>query len=217
MEITLTSDVVRNLLDPNHADHLPYVEKAAEMFDLIKDLQKMKTWAFARLKWLSKRLNVSKRYVQKILEVLRNAHLIEVKRREKNYYRVNPILMGRRSAGRDSANDGKSQKRAARRQPDQEAQAPLEVEKNKTVEVEAPAPIEPAIEPMAAAVEPTVEPEIKEAVEEAAKEVRRELRYQRPKALMDYLSIVTARLTAWRIAAPRFLICEVVLQFWTSW
>jgi hypothetical protein len=233
MQISMS--VVKNFLDPNHRDHLPFVKKLKELFYLIKDLQRMNGWAFCKLDWLAWRLGICERYVQKLLAVLRGAKLIEVDRKEKNYYRITPFLIPPGSAERDTPPSRKSQKRAARQKLDQQSQATLEVgtsnnqnqfseaeeaailaayQATQTVEVAATTPSEPVIEPMATSAEPTVEPEIKEAVEEAAKEVRRAKRYVRPKSIGEYLSAVKALLTAWEIEAPRLLIGDVVLKFW---
>ncbi len=214
-------NVVKNFFDPQYHDHLPYVEKARELFELILDLQKLRGMAFAKLNWFAKRLDITKRYVQKLLKVLRDAQLIEVKRREQNYYRVNPLLISSSSTAQNSS-DNQTQRRAPRTQAAQQAQAQLELGANnqhnplpavavEAVESAAAAPSAPTVESMD---EPPIDPAMQEAVEEAAKEVKKARKNVRPKSIADYLDLVKARLAMWEIEAPRLLISDVVVKFW---
>ncbi len=214
----LTMRIARNMLDGNHADHVPFVDMALEMFELIKDLQKMKGMAFARLKWIAQRFNISKRYAQKVLKVLRDTQLIEVKRREKNYYRLNPLLTQSGAKERSHSTDKKQAQREAavsktlsEIEPQSETKAAL-IAQETAERIEAMPPEEPAEDLTAA-------PEVKQAVEEAAKEVKKGLikRGGKRPAANHYCEDVMRLLAAWKIEAPRQLVGDVVLQRWQSW
>jgi Mn-dependent DtxR family transcriptional regulator len=210
----LTTRIARNLLDRNYAEHVPFVDMALEMFELIKDLQKMKGWAFAKLKWIAQRFNISKRYAQKVLKVLRDTQLIEVKRREKNYYRLNPLLTQPGAKEYASSTDKKQAQREAAVSKTISEIEPQSETKAAMIAQEIAERIEAA-----PAEEPTVEPEVKQAVEEAAKEVKKELvnsGNKRPTAY-HYCALVMRLLAAWKIEAPRQLVGDVVLQRWQSW
>jgi Mn-dependent DtxR family transcriptional regulator len=218
----LTTRIARNLLDRNYAEHVPFVDMALEMFELIKDLQKMKGWAFAKLKWIAQRFNISKRYAQKVLKVLRDTQLIEVRRREKNYYRLNPLLTQSGAKERDTSTDKKQVQREAavsktisEIEPQSETkEVPIaqEIAQEIAEQIEAAPPEDPA-------EDLTVAPEVKQAVEEAAKEVKKESinsGKRRPPA-NHYYADVMRLLAEWKIEAPRQLVGDVVLQRWQSW
>ena len=144
-----------------------------------------------------------------------------MKRREQNYYRVNPLLISSSSTAQNSS-DNQTQRRAPRTQAAQQAQAQLELGANnqhnplpavavEAVESAAAAPSAPTVESMD---EPPIDPAMQEAVEEAAKEVKKARKNVRPKSIADYLDLVKARLAMWEIEAPRLLISDVVVKFW---
>lgn len=214
----LTMRIARNLLDRNYADHVPFVDKALEIFEVIKDLQKMKGWTFARLSWIAQRFNISKRYAQKILKVLRNTQLIEVRRREKNYYRLNPLLTQSGAKEHAHSTDKKQAQREAaisktisEIEPQSETKAAM-IAQEIAERIEAAPPEDPAEDLIVA-------PEVKQAIEEAAKEVKKEIINRggkRPPAY-HYYAAVMRLIAAWKIEAPHQLVGDVVLQRWQSW
>lgn len=243
IKIANAPEDVQLFFDPNYGEHLPFLEMSKEIFFLFKDLQQMNGWAFPKLNWLANRLGVSKRYVQKVIKGLRNAGLIEVKRREHNFYRLSPLIFQRSSLGREEKADRPEKNGAARPDRYQRRQgealpkaADLAKEVSpeeaaailadyqaafKTSSVEASsAVIEQAVEGMAtgsaAVIEEAIEPEVKAAVEEAAKQVKREHR-DKPNSLKVYFEKVKDRLAAWKIEAPRLLIGDVVKAIWVNW
>lgn len=234
MQITIPFNYAA-LFDGNNIDHLPYREKAQELFELIKDCQNMNGWAFFKLKWLAKRLDITKRYVQKLIQVLRDACLIEVRRREQNFYRVNPLLEQSQRKSTSKTTPATKQNRPTNEQAMRD-KATNEIGKaeptNQSIinEVEARAVIEAYeasklanpvnINESLAIIEEEITgeiAEITEVIQEAAKEVKKETRYQRPKEIRTYLDRVKTKLTQWQIEAPQRLLSDLVLQIWKNW
>lgn len=224
------------LFDGNNVDHLPYREKALELFELIKDCQKnFFGWAFFKLKWLANRLNISKRYVQKVIQVLRDACLIEVRRREQNFYRVNPLLEQAEPKStskttpatkpnrptnerelRDKATTGIGASASVSQPMINEVEARAVIEAYEASKLDNPVNINESL----AIIEEEIAGEIgeiTEVIQEAAKEVKKETGYQRPKELRTYLDRVKTKLTQWQIEAPQQLISDLVLQIWKNW
>jgi DNA-binding MarR family transcriptional regulator len=234
MQISITFNYAV-LFDGNNVDHLPYREKAQELFELIKDCQNMKGWAFFRLSWLAKRLAVTKRYIQKLIKVLRDACLIEVRRREQNFYRVNPLLEQAERKGKIKTT------------PATKPSAPINERAMRDKATTEIGKVEPSVQPMVnetearavieayeasklanpvnineslAIIEEEIAGEIDEitaVIQEAAKEVKKETRYQRPKEIRTYLDRVKTKLTQWQIDVPQRLLRDLVLQIWKNW
>lgn len=234
MQITIPFNFAA-LFDETNVEHLPYREKAQELFELIKDCEKKKGWAFFKLTWLAKRLAITKRYVQKLIQVLRNAALIEVKRREQNFYRVNPLLeQTERKSNKTTPATKPSRptnERELRDKATTEIGASAPASQPMVNEAEARAIIEAfeaskledssvSINEEVASTEEAIEGDITEMTEvtqEAAKEVWKESRYYRPKSLPDYFDRVKARLAQWQIEVPGRLLTDIVVQFWRTW
>ena len=73
----------------SNPDQLP--KKARELLLLVEKEARLNGsgWAYGKIAYFAFELGLSIRYTQKLFQKLRNADLIEVKRREKNFYRVN--------------------------------------------------------------------------------------------------------------------------------
>src|SRR6266498_1806749 len=69
---------------PANPNRLP--EKAEEVFKLIKDLSLRFGHAYAKQKWFAKRLDITKRYFQKLVKKLVDHGLVEKERHEQNFY-----------------------------------------------------------------------------------------------------------------------------------
>ncbi len=69
----------------NHARFLP---KCIELFWLIFECQQLTGEAFFGQEWLASRLEISVRHVQNLISELKSRNLIEIDRRDQNYYRV---------------------------------------------------------------------------------------------------------------------------------
>jgi biotin operon repressor len=221
MQITITLPInIADLFDPEKPNHLPFLDKVTELYELIKDCQKRKGWAYFKLKFIAARLEISKRYAQKLIKVLRDHGLIEVVRRKHNYYRINPAIAS--NQGKKTTSNNPSPKRAPYRQ-EQQAKPVVTAVEPKFDDVAA-AEILAAYEASRAEdlatqaiVEPMAEAKIQETVKEAAKSVRREKQYTRPRTITDYFNIVKTRLMTWGIDAPSQLLADVVKQYWLSW
>lgn len=69
-------------------NHVRFLPKCIELFWLIFECQQLTGEAFFGQDWLASRLKISVRHVQNLIAELKSRNLIEIDRRDQNYYRV---------------------------------------------------------------------------------------------------------------------------------
>lgn len=76
------------LLFPGNKNHVHFLPKCIELFWLIWECQQLTGEAFFGQEWLAKRLGITVRHVQNLIAELKSFNLIEIDRRDQNYYKV---------------------------------------------------------------------------------------------------------------------------------
>lgn len=75
-------------LFPGNKNHVHFLPKCIELFWLIWECQQLTGEAFFGQEWLAKRLGITVRHVQNLIAELKSFNLIEIDRRDQNYYKV---------------------------------------------------------------------------------------------------------------------------------
>lgn len=75
-------------LHKGNKNHVRFLKKCLELFWLIWEYQQLTGEAFFQQDWLAAKLGISVRHVQNLIAELRSNNLIEVDRRNQNYYKI---------------------------------------------------------------------------------------------------------------------------------